>query len=327
MTDHRPNRQTRVADADTPSDIPWAGWLAIGKRVLREFGRHEMSTTAAAVSFLALFAMFSAISAFVAFYGLFADPATVVANMRQFKGFVPADVVIQMIGQMQSVAAHSSATLVSAGVFSGVIALWSAQQGVSSLMVALNVAYRENMPYGPLRHLFKSLFMALEVILGLVLASLLVIGLPLMAQMFDWPGWLVETVRAWGMAMAGLVLFFGLTALYRWVPDREPPRWRWARSGAILVVGFWVIGSLVFSLFVAYSNSYTAMYGSLSAVVLLLTLTYVTVVTVLVGAEFNAQLEFHTARDTTHGARKPMGERGAYMADHVVDDEIDARRR
>lgn len=96
------------------------------------------------------------------------------------------------------------------------------------------------------------------------------------------------------LVLGGLVLFFGLAALYRWLPDRRPPRWRWVRIGAGLVVLFWVIASSLLSVFLAYSNSYTTLYGSLSAVVLLLTLTYVTTLTVLVGGEFNARLEAHS---------------------------------
>lgn len=277
-----------------PSDISALDWLAILRGVARGMGRHQLSMDAAAISFLALFAIFSAVSAFVAFYGLLADPGFVVRQMRALSGFVPADVVISMIGQMKDVATRNAPTLWAAGTFSAVVAVWCAQQGVAALMVSLNAAYQRSIGVAGWRYLVRSLALALAVIAGLVVVSVLVIGLPIAAEMTWGDLWLAECIRALGMVCGGLILFSGLAALYRFVPDRPTPRWRWVRVGAALVVAFWAIASSLFSVFLAYSDSYTAMYGSLSAVVLLLTLTYVTVLTVLVGAEFNAQLEAHS---------------------------------
>lgn len=304
--------------ADVPGDIPAREWLQITGRVIREFGRHDMTVRAAAISFFGLFSIFSAVGAFVAFYGMFANPYAIVEHMQALSGFVPADVVVSLIGQMRDVSKGSSPVLVSVGSFSLVAAVWSAQQGVAALMIALNVAYLETMPHGPWMHALKSLLMAIGIIIGLLIASVLVIGLPLVAQSMSGWFWLVTLVRIGSMAVAGLILLFGLTALYRWVPDRRPPRWHWVGAGAVLIVGFWSVGSILFSVFLAFSNSYTVMYGSLGAVVTLLTLTYVTVITVLVGAELNAQLEYHTTRDTTVHEARPMGQRGAYVADHVA---------
>lgn len=288
-----PAPRRREDGARWPSDIPVVDWWSILRGVARGMSRHQVSIDAAAISFLALFAIFSTVSAFVAFYGLWANPNLVVADMRSLSGFVPADVVITLIGQMKAVATRATPTLWVAGTFSGVIALWCAQQGVGALMLALNAAYRQKRPEPGWRHLLRSLALALAVIAGLLVVSVLAIGLPVAARTLGKSLWIAECARAVGMVLGGLVLFFGLAALYRWVPDRPPPRWRWVRVGAGLVVAFWTAASVLFSLFLAYSDSYTAMYGSLSGVVLLLTLTYVTVVTVLVGAEFNAQLEAH----------------------------------
>lgn len=276
-----------------PAEIGWRGWLSVLGRVGRGMRRHEVSMDAAAISFLAMFAVFSAISAFVAFYGLFSDPNTVVQDMKALKGFVPADVVLTMIGNMHSVALNSPTTLWAAGTFSTFIAVWCAQQGTDALMVTFNMAYDQPIDRRGINHLLCSLGLALAVICGLSVAACLAIGLPVYARMSGESLLVAECARVMGMSVAGLVLFFGLAALYRWIPQRRPPRWRWVRFGAGIVVAFWAIASLLFSMFISYSDSYTAMYGSLSAVVLLLTLIYVTVVTVLVGAEFNAQMEAH----------------------------------
>lgn len=256
-----------------------------------------MGVDSAAISFLALFAIFSAISSFVAFYGLFSDPGVVVADMRSLAGFVPADVVISMIGQMKNLAEHPTSTLWAAGIFSAFISIWCAQQGVGALMVALNTAYKRSLAVDGWGHVARSLLLAVAVIGGLLIVAMLAIGLPVIVQILGAPIWQSELARAIGMTLGGLVLFLGLAALYRWVPDRqEPPRWRWVRVGAGIVVVFWSIASILFSVFLGYSDSYTTMYGSLSGVVLLLTLVYVTVATVLAGAELNAHLEEKAAR-------------------------------
>ncbi|MES1952103.1 ribonuclease BN [Salinisphaera sp. S4-8] len=313
---HRHRSQTGPRNARGPVQIGWRGWWAIVRRVSREFNRHDMTITAAGVSFLALFAVFSALAAFVALYGLIADPRAMVQDMRALQGFVPADVVLSLVDQMRSVSSRSLPKLVAAGAFSLVVAVWCAQQGVAALLLALNTAYHEDSERGTWWRLLKSLLVAIAVIIGLTITAVLAIGLPVAASRLDWSLWQVEAVRAAGMAVGGLILLFGLAALYRWAPDRRPPRWRWVGAGAAVVVTFWTVGSLLFSWFMAYSNSYTALYGSLSAVVILLTLIYVTVVTVLVGAEFNAQMEYEVAEDTTVNAPRPAGERGAHMADH-----------
>ncbi|MDA3920849.1 MAG: YihY/virulence factor BrkB family protein [Salinisphaera sp.] len=276
-----------------PAEIGWRDWLSVLGRVGHGVRRHEVSMDAAAISFLALFAIFSAVSAFVAFYGLFSNPGTVVTDMKALQGFVPADVVVSLIGNMQSVSLRPTATLWGAGIFSAFISIWCAQQGIDALMVAFNMAYEQTIDRSGYGHLLHSLALALAVICGLAVAACLAIGLPVFARMAGDSLVVAEVVRAIGMTVAGLLLFFGLAALYRFIPDRRPPRWRWVRFGAGIVVAFWAIASILFSVLLSYSNSYTTMYGSLSAVVLLLTLTYVTVATVLVGVEFNAQIEAH----------------------------------
>ena len=289
---HRRRNRAHPMRMPWPSELTWAEWRDVLVGVLRSMGDQPVTVNASAISFLALFAIFSAISAFVAFYGLFADPGVVVADMRALSGFVPADVVISMIEQMKEITSRSTSTLWAAGIFSLLVALWCAQQGVAALMIALDAAYTEGPPRRRSGALLRSFCLALAVIAGLIVVSLMAIGLPVWAQIAGASLALSELIRAIGMTLGGLVLFFGLAALYRWVPDRAPPpRWRWVRIGAGVVVSFWTVASILFSVFMGYSDSYTAMYGSLSGVVLLLTLTYVTVVTVIVGAEFNARIE------------------------------------
>ncbi len=274
-----------------PGQIGLRGWLRIVRSVHLESVQHDMTTTAAAISFLVIFGVLSSISAFVAFYGLFTSTKAITSSWQSLSGFVPADTLLTLIGQMNGVASQPHATLLSAGIFSLGMAIWCAQQGMSTLMRALNRAYYLTPKHTPLMHLIKSLWIAVEVVLGLLFTAFLAIGVPKIASNFSKASWWPEITRDGGLIIGGLVLFAGLIALYRWVPDRKPPRWRWIRPGAVLVVGFWTVASSLFSIFLGYWNSYTAMYGSLSAMLIFLTLTYVATISVLLGAELNAQVE------------------------------------
>lgn len=157
------DKRERANPVNSPRHISACGWLEIRRRASREFSVHDMPVRAAAVSFFALFAIFPAVGAFVAFYGLFANPRTIVDNMQALGGFVPTVVVITLIKQMQAVSMHAVPTLIFAGAFSLVIVVWSAQQGVAALMIALDTACDETLPRSRLLHTLKSLSTALGI--------------------------------------------------------------------------------------------------------------------------------------------------------------------
>jgi membrane protein len=104
------------------------------------------------------------------------------------------------------------------------------------------------------------------------------------------------------------------------MPSREEPKWRWVSWGGIIATLIWVAASVAFSVYVAKFGHYDKTFGSLGAVVVLLTWLYLSAYVVLLGACFNAEMERQTARDTTTGAERPMGQRGAKMADTVDHD-------
>jgi membrane protein len=116
--------------------------------------------------------------------------------------------------------------------------------------------------------------------------------------------------------MAALVIG-GLGLLYRYGPSRRHARMRWVTWGAIAAAILWLLASLLFQVYVANFANYTATYGSLGAVIALLMWFWVSAFVVLLGAELNAEMEHQTRNDTTAGPAQPLGERGAYVADHV----------
>jgi membrane protein len=123
------------------------------------------------------------------------------------------------------------------------------------------------------------------------------------------------------MAAAGAA---AAASLYRFAPDRDGARWTWLTPGSVLVSVLWLLVTLGFGLYVANFANYGATYGSLSAVIVLLTWLYLSAYILLLGAELNSELERQTTKDTTKGTEQPMGEREAHAADTLAAGSADA---
>ena len=101
------------------------------------------------------------------------------------------------------------------------------------------------------------------------------------------------------------------------VPTVTMPKWRWVSWGSVVAVVVWLVASVLFRIYAANFGSYDQSYGSLAAVVVLLLWLYITAFVVLLGAQINAEMEHQTAVDTTRGPDRPLGQRGAVMADTI----------
>jgi membrane protein len=124
----------------------------------------------------------------------------------------------------------------------------------------------------------------------------------------------VKAIR-WPLLFALTVA--GLAVLYRYGPDRQEAKWRWVTWGSAVAAVLWVAASLLFSWYVQNFGSYNRTYGSLGAVAGFMTWIWLSITIFLLGAELNAELEHQTERDTTTSGGKPLGGRGAVMADSV----------
>lgn len=319
------NKDGRGRQATHPVHIPLAGWKDILLRVFHAFSDNNLSIIAAGVAFYGLLAIFPGVAAFVSIYGLFQDPNTVVAEMQQLHGVIPPDVIRTITDQMTQIAARPSASLGVAALFTLALALWSARKGTTALMVALNVVYAEKETRHFLVTIGVSLALTLAIIVGLIAVALLAAGVPLVFAALGFNAWIVSVGQGVGLGAGALCLMIGIAGLYRFAPSRARPKWRWVMVGAVTVTLFWILGSLAFSLYLSHSDNYSATYGSLGAVVVVLTWLYITILIMLVGGEINAQIEFQTAEDTTVSRHRPMGKRGAFVADNVARpaDDID----
>lgn len=304
--------------AENPTDFPAPGWRDIAVRVFNQIKDDRLLAVAAGVTFYALLALFPSIVAMVSLYGLTADLGTLSEHLGAFAGFAPQGVLDFVGDQVARIVAKSDGSLGFAFAFGLLTALWSANAGAKAMFDALNVVYEEREKRSfVMLNLFSLAFTA-GAVLFIILAFNAVVVLPI-ALDFVWLGGWTETLITLGRwpVLFGCVVF-GLTLLYRFGPSRRSPKWRWAAPGSLIAAGLWIAGSIAFSFYAENLANFEKTYGSLGAAIGFMMWMWMSVIVVLLGGELNAEMEHQTARDTTRGQPKPMGLRGAKMADTVA---------
>ena len=304
--------------ANQPSEIPAKGWKDIAWRVFENIQNDRVLLIAAGVTFYALLALFPATAALVSLYGLFADASTISEHLRLVSGFLP-DGALEVIGdQVKRIASQGQATLGTAFLGTLALALWGANAGTKAIFDALNIIYKEREKRSFIRLTAWSLAFTVSAIALVLLAFAGVVAVPVALKLLGIPdgsGISLLTLLRWPVLY--LVVLFGLACLYRFGPSRTKPQWRWVSWGSAIAGGIWLVSSLLLSWYVANFGNYNATYGSLGAVIGFMVWIWLSTIIVLVGGEINAEMEHQTAKDTTEGGRKPMGARGARMADEI----------
>jgi membrane protein len=306
-------------EAETPAQIPPRGWWQVVRRALKESSADHVPMLAGGVAFFGFLAVFPALIAAITLYGLIADPGEVAGQVENLAGTLPQETQPLITDQLNSVVSTSGGALGVSLVVSLLAALWSASSGTGNLIQAVNLAYDEEETRGFFKLRGLALLLTVGAIVFLLVTLTLVAVVPplLDALPLGAVGLVVAQVVRW--VLLALVVIGALAVIYRVAPDRDAPRFRWVSVGALVAAVLWLIGSLLFSLYVNNFGSYNKTYGALAGVVVLMLWLYLTSYIVLLGAEINAEAERQTRRDTTKGEPQPLGERGAAAADQVAE--------
>jgi membrane protein len=309
--------QGRGRAARTPSEIPSRGWKDILWRIYHEIGDDRVMAIAAGVTYYALLALFPALAALVGLYGLFVDPATIGEHVDRLAGILPEGGLQVVRDELGRVAAQSSNTLGFAFIAGLGVALWSANAGMKAIFDALNVVYDETEKRGLLELNALSLAFTAGALLFVLTALGAMVVIPVLLDYLGLSGMADVLIRVLRWPALLLVLMLLLSVLYRYGPSREEARWRWVTWGSAFAAVAWLVASMLFSWYATNFGNYNATYGSLGAVIGFMVWIWISAIVILVGAEINAETEHQTAEDTTTGEPKPMGARGAQMADTV----------
>jgi membrane protein len=303
--------------ADHPGEIPPIGWKDILIRTYRSISEDRVTALAAGVTYYILLALFPAIAALVSIYGMIADPSDIGEHLAAMAGTIPREVIDIISGQLHHLASQDQKALGLAFFGGLLVSLWSANAAIKALFDALNVVYGEKEK----RNLFTlnalSLCFTAGMVLFMVLAMIGIIVIPAILDLLHLGALseLILNVARWPAMLVIVVL--GLAVVYRYGPCRADARWRWISWGSVAAAILWLVVSMLFSWYASNFGNYNKTYGSLGAVIAFMVWSWLSTTIVLMGGELNAEIEHQTAKDSTTGVPKPLGARGARMADTV----------
>lgn len=274
--------------------------VAVLYKAIRNFIQHDMATYAAALAYHVLFSLFPFIIFLIALFGFFELSDFFNWLREQAQGFLPPpamDQVNRVINEMQL----PQKGLMSLGA---ITALWLAARGIRAVMTALNAAYdaRETRPAWKLYPL--SVFITLGIAVMMILAAgLLIVGPQAMQWLAQQVGLESLFVMLWTwlrLPAALLLVSLAFALLYYVAPDVPPGiphKFKLISPGSLLAVVIWLAASLGFSFYVQNFGNYNVTYGSIGAVIVLLVYLNLSAATFLFGAEINAVIEGHAAKE------------------------------
>lgn len=294
-------------DATAPTGLEKAAprgferWKRIALATFRVFVDPDTSPRCAATAFFGFLSIFPAVATVALIYGLVANRALVADTVSSLEYVLPALALDIVREQLTSLASQPPSTLGIGLLISVPLALWSSSRGVDALLFAMSRVRGEKEKRGFVKAALVAIGLSIGASIFIVIALLTVAGLPALIPFPSGEELLVLLLR-WPVL---LVLTMGVLAvLYRWGPDRHPRKFRYIWPGALLASLLWLVAGAVFSIYVENFGNYQATFGSVSAAVVLLLWLYNSAQILVLGAAFNAELEFAATGQPRELARK-----------------------
>ncbi len=306
-------------NAERPSEFSKKAWIDIGKRVLEQIKLDHMQITAAGVAFYFFLALFPTIVAAISLYSLVLDPAQIADDMAKLQAFLPPETFSIFQEIMNPLLNESSNTLGWSFALSILFSIWSANKGTSAIFEGVNISYNQLDERGFIKKKALTLVFTFGGIIIGIISIAAVIAFPSLVDKLQLSATLTGILNYGRWILMALILIFSLGILYKFAPARDRAMFKWVSWGACIATFLWLAGSLLFSWYVSNFGSFDSTYGSFAAVIILLLWLFLTAFIVLIGAEINSEMEHQTLKDSTIGEPKPMGERGAWHADHLAD--------
>jgi membrane protein len=291
----QPERAEPNLDDPGLGDLSFRDWRAIFVRAFKGFLDHNGTMLASALSYSTFFAIPSVLLVTVGVFTLLVGPQTISSLMAHFSQVMPAEATSLLGGSLHRLDQHP-ATGIAMTVVGFVLALWSTTGAMTTYMTALNLAYdrKDGRSFVRKRLVavqlvaaigFAFLLVAVLLIFGPSLEHLVGSHLGAASGAVGWIWWIAE----WPILLTGLMAAFA-TLLYLG-PDVEHPRWRFISPGSLFAVVVWLAASGAFAYYTSAFSSYNKTWGSLAAVIIMLTWLWLAAIALLLGAEINAEAE------------------------------------
>lgn len=277
-------------------------WGEIFKRTLKEANQDDILGRAAQLSYYFLLSIFPLLVCLIAMLGFFSSTGE---HIRQelflfVRRVLPGSASQLIEKTLSEIGGPHNGSKISLGLL---FSLWSATAGMSAVMDTLNAAYEVRETRSFLRRNAIAIVLTLALaVLVLAAIGILIVGVPSAQAFLGGAMVLVLKVAEWPVAI-GLVLF-GFALIYFLAPDVKNQKWYWVTPGAIAGLILWLAASVALKIYLHFFNTYSATYGSLGAVIILLLWFYVSGLAVLLGAEINSVIEDAAAKEGVPGAKE-----------------------
>jgi membrane protein len=294
-TPPQPEHDEAMLADPTPGELSKRDYGAILVRAVRESIAHHVPNLAAALAYYAFLAVPSLLLVAVGIFSLTAGPDAITTIVEKLEGVVPSEALTLVDDTLRRTTERQAGSGIAMAVGGLLLAIWSLTGAMQTLMWALNTVYEREETRGFVKRRLTALAMVVLMLVAFGLCfGLLVLGPHL-------SGWIGSTLEAetfvrwlwwtaqWPVLVLGLLLAFA--AILYLGPNIEHPRWRFLTFGTVFAVLVWLLASGAFSVFVSQLGSYDKTWGSLAAVIVMLTWLWLSGLALLFGAEINAEAE------------------------------------
>lgn len=252
---------------------------------------------AAELGFYFLFALFPTLFSASSILGLAARSASKIYD--RLLDYLALVIPTSALGTVLHTFNETTAAATSGKVTFGLIAaLWSASVGISAVQGTLNAVYKvqETRSYIMARLSAIGLTVILTTVISLCLASMFAgdffaaVAVHRISDHYV-AAVAIGVIRVVGWVLATSLLALSFAVIYYWAPNLKKRCWHWLTPGGAIGILGWLIASLGLRVYLHFFNSFSVTYGSLGAVIILLTWFYLTGLMLLVGAEINSEIE------------------------------------
>jgi len=250
-------------------------WTQFAWRVIGNLGKDQVGFASAGVAFYLLLGFIPTLAAVVSLYGLAADPGDVERQLNSLHGLVPP-AALQILGPEMKRLVSDDTSAGFAMAMALLLAIWGGSQATGAMVTALNMAFGETESRGFIRVKATALGLTLGLSISLAATVALLAALPIALAFLPLAGYtgIVIQILKWPAVI--LILGIAISLLYRFAPDREGSKWRWVSPGSLFATALWTIGSALFSWYASSFGNYSATYGSIAGIVVLLFWFYIT---------------------------------------------------
>ncbi len=276
---------------NSPKEIDFSGWKKVLKKVKKRSVEDNLPIISAGVAFYAFLAIFPGIIVLLSIYGLVIDDQSAERQITRLAEVMPEQTISIIEGRIDNLMETSSTALGWGTAFGILIAFWSANRGIKSLFTGLDVTYRVENSRGFIKQNAMTLAFTLGAILVIIMSMAFIVLFPVLVNTIGLPGTIGSLIAWLRWPLLAIIVISAISLIYQYGPARETPRFRWVVLGATVSTFVWLIASWGFSVYVSNFGNFGEIYGSLSAVVIMLFWLFITSFIVLVGAELNCATE------------------------------------